>query len=126
VLAWATIALGTWIGVRAAGADVPFASMLILLPPLALGVALPTPGGAGGYHAAMTLGLVHLFGVPEATAVSAGILMHLMVTLPVIALGLVLLKADGLSWHDLTSVVRQVGALGASAPVENRAAEVAR
>lgn len=116
LLAWATIALGTWIGVRAAGVDVPFAATLVLLPPLALGVALPTPGGAGGYHAAMSLGLVHLFGVPEASAVSAGILMHLMVTLPVIGLGLILLKADGLAWSDISGIVRQVGALGSKAP----------
>ncbi len=118
LLAWGTIALGTWIGIRAAGADVPFSAVLVLLPPLALGVALPTPGGAGGYHAAMSLGLQHLFGVPEATAVSAGILMHLVVTLPVIALGLVLLKVEKLSWSDLGAFVRQVGDLGARAPVE--------
>lgn len=117
VLAWLTIALGTWLGVRAAGAEVPFAAILILLPPLALGVALPTPGGAGGYHAAMSLGLIHLFGVPEAVAVSAGILMHLAVTVPVIVLGLILLKVDRLSWRDLLVAARQVRTLGAAPPV---------
>lgn len=123
LLAWGTIAVGTWIGVRASGAQVPLSAMLVLLPPLALGVALPTPGGAGGYHAAMTLGLVHLYHVPEATAVGAGILMHLMVTLPVIGLGLVLLRADGLSWGDLTGLVRQVGQLGSAPPGEKESVE---
>jgi uncharacterized membrane protein YbhN (UPF0104 family) len=128
LLAWLTIALGTWIGIRAVGADVPFAASLVMLPPLALGVALPTPGGAGGYHAAMSFVLIRIYGVPEAVAVGAGLLMHLMVVLPTIVLGLILLRVDGLHWHDLTAMVRQMGTLGsepAPAPAE-RTAEAVR
>jgi len=126
LLAWGAISLGTWIGVRASGAEVPFSAILVLLPFLALGVALPTPGGAGGYHAAMTFGLMHLFHVPEAVAVGAGLLMHLAVTIPVIALGLVFLWLDRISWSDLGGMVRRMGGLGASATPKERAAEAVR
>lgn len=126
MLAWGTIAAGTWIGVRASGADVPLSAIFVLLPPLALGVALPTPGGAGGYHAAMTLGLVRLFGVPEAEAVSAGILMHLAVTLPVILVGLVFLWSDGVSLGDLKSVAGQMRSLGAAPIPGDGSREAAR
>ena len=51
------IGFGTWIGIRSAGADVGFADILVMLPLLALGVSLPTPGGVGGYHALMQFGL---------------------------------------------------------------------
>ncbi len=113
LLAWLTIALGTWLGVRASGARIPFEAILILLPLLAFGVAVPTPGGAGGYHAAMTFGLEMLFGVPAGTAVAAGILMHLAVVVPVILIGTVLLRTERISWRDMISAARQVRSLGA-------------
>lgn len=113
-LAWLTIGLGTWVGVRAAGADVSFAAVLVILPMLALGVAVPTPGGAGSYHGAMKFGLM-LFGVSQIFAVSAGLLMHVMITVPVILVGVVLIQTEKLSWKDLLSAARQIRALGADA-----------
>lgn len=112
LLAWLTIAAGAWLGVRASGADVSLAAMMVMLPLLAFGVAVPTPGGAGGYHAAMAFGLQMLFGVPADVAVAAGILMHLAVVLPVIVLGLVLLKTERISWADVMAAARGVRGLG--------------
>lgn len=118
ILAWLTIAAGVWLGVRASGADVPFPAMMVMLPLLAFGVAVPTPGGAGGYHAAMAFGLQMLYGVPADAAVAAGILMHLAVVLPVIVLGLALLKTEGISWADVLTAARGVRALGREAARE--------
>jgi hypothetical protein len=115
-LAWLTIAAGTWVGIRAAGAAVPFGAVLGMLPLLALGVAVPTPGGAGGYHGAMKWGLTVLFGVPPDTAVAAGLLMHLAIVVPILVLGPILLRADKISWRDLIDGARSVRSLGA-APV---------
>jgi uncharacterized protein (TIRG00374 family) len=112
VLAWATIAAGAWLGVRASGADVSFPAMMVMLPLLAFGVAVPTPGGAGGYHAAMAFGLQMLFGVPADAAVAAGILMHLAVVIPVIVLGLLLFRTEGISWADVLAAARGVRGLG--------------
>jgi len=111
-LAWITIALATWCAVRAAGADVTLGAILVIQPLLVLGVAVPTPGGAGSYHGAMKLGLM-LFGVAEVQAVTAGFLMHLVIVVPVIVLGSVLIWADRLSWRDLVASASQVRALGA-------------
>lgn len=116
--AWLLIAAGTWTGIRASGADVPFAAVLVLMPLLALGVAVPTPGGAGGYHAAMAWGLERLFGVPLEVAVGAGILMHLAIVVPVLLVGPVLLRTEKVSWHDLVSAAQQVRGLGAPAAAE--------
>jgi uncharacterized protein (TIRG00374 family) len=112
LVAWMTIALGTMIGVRAAGANVGFAEMLVMLPLLALGVSLPTPGGVGGYHALMQFGLTSLFGVDPTIAAGAGILMHLAIVLPVLVAGPVLLYTEKVSWSDLVAAGRQVRALG--------------
>lgn len=124
LLVWITIAVGTWLGVRACRADVSLWDVFVLLPPLALGVALPTPGGAGGYHLVMKVALVGLYGVPEAVAVSAGILFHLMIIVPVIALGTVFLFLEGISWRALLESVRRIGEPGADrseAPVAEAA-----
>jgi uncharacterized membrane protein YbhN (UPF0104 family) len=115
LLAWLLIAASTWIGVRSVGVDLSFGGTLILLPLLVLGIALPTPGGAGGYHAAMRVGLMELFGVSETLAVGAGLLQHAVVVLPIILLGVVLLVVDRISIQDLLQAARQVREMG-SAP----------
>jgi uncharacterized protein (TIRG00374 family) len=115
LLAWTTIALGTWIGIRAVGADVSFADVLVMLPLLALGVSIPTPGGVGGYHAAMQIGLTRLFGVDPTTAASAGLLMHVAIVAPILIAGPVLLYTERLSLADLVAAGKQVRALGSEA-----------
>jgi glycosyltransferase 2 family protein len=110
--AWLTIALGTWLGIRAAGAEISFSDSLVMLLPLALGVAIPTPGGVGGYHAAMKWGLTSLFGVDPVIAAGAGILMHLAILLPVLGLGPILLSTEKVSWADMVAAAKQVRSMG--------------
>jgi len=117
MLAWGAILLATWLGIRASGADISPGDAMILLPLLALGIAVPTPGAVGGYHAAMTFGLTRLFGVDAAVAAGAAFLMHALVLVPVIVLGLVLLIVDRMPFGDLVRAARQIKDLG-DAPVE--------
>ena len=42
----------------------------------ALGLLVPTPGGIGSYHYITTEALVHLYGVPEASALTYAVLTH--------------------------------------------------
>jgi uncharacterized protein (TIRG00374 family) len=112
LVVWLAIAAATWVGLRAAGALIPPAGTLVIMPLLVLGIALPTPGGAGGYHLAMKVGLMGLYGVTEPVAVAAGLLMHLVVVVPVILLGAALLIVDRIPLHDLVQAARQVKDLG--------------
>ena len=128
MLAWTAITVGTWIGIRACGVEIPLGAAWIILPLLALGIALPTPGGAGGYHAAMIFGLTQLFAVPETLAVGAAFLVHAVVIVPFILLGSLLLLVERLPFHDLLEAARQLRGAPASsssvlAPI--RAAEKA-
>lgn len=113
--AWGVIALALWIGVRACGAEIPFGAMLVILPLLVLGIAIPTPGGAGGYHWAVTAGLT-LFGVARPVAVGAAFVLHALVVLPVIVVGLLVLLGGGLSWRELIDAAKRLRALGAAEP----------
>jgi uncharacterized membrane protein YbhN (UPF0104 family) len=116
-LAWGAIVAATWVGIRSAGAHIGPWDTMILMPLLVLGISVPTPGGAGGYHAAMVFGLTRLFGVDPAVAAGAGFLMHALVLVPVILLGTVLLFVDRMPFGDLVRAARQIRDLGA-APME--------
>jgi uncharacterized protein (TIRG00374 family) len=110
-LAWLTIAVATWAMVLSVGVDVSLPAIMFIIPLLVLGVAMPTPGGAGTYHAAMVFGL-SLFGVAQSPAVSAAIIAHLIVTVPIILFGFLLLRLDKISWRDMVGAARNFKSLG--------------
>jgi uncharacterized membrane protein YbhN (UPF0104 family) len=93
---------------------------MVITPLLVLGVAVPTPGGAGSYHGAMKVGLM-LFGVAENKAVAAGFLLHFLIVVPTVILGFALVWLEGLSWKDLVasaSQLRRLGMTASEAPVD--------
>jgi hypothetical protein len=110
--AWSLIAVGTWVGIRSCGVAVPLPGVCVLLPLLVLGIAVPTPGGAGGYHAAMTFGLVALLGVDRSLAVGASLIVHAVVIVPVVIVGAAVLATSGVRWHELMGAAAQVRRLG--------------
>lgn len=112
--AWLAIAAGTWLGVRAVGIDLAFGAILVILPMLALGVAVPTPGGTGGYHGAMKVGLL-AFGVSESSAVSAAIVVHALITVPILVTGVALLWSENISWREIRTSAQALRRLGAHA-----------
>ncbi|HEX4823145.1 MAG TPA: lysylphosphatidylglycerol synthase transmembrane domain-containing protein [Candidatus Polarisedimenticolaceae bacterium] len=112
VAAWFTIAVGTWLGIRSVGAAVSLSDVFVLMPLLAAGIAIPTPGAAGGYHATMKFGLTTLFGVDPTLAAGAGVLMHLAIAIPIFVAGMILLKTEKISWSDMVAAAKQVRTLG--------------
>ena len=87
---WLLISASTWIGLAACNVDLPIAAVLVVMPLLVIGIAVPTPAGVGGYHAAMTFGLVQLYSIDRTAAAGASILVHLVQTVPIVALALVI------------------------------------
>ncbi len=107
ILIWLSISAQLWCFTRAYLDDFPFTGALFIMAITVVGVAIPTPGGVGGFQFFMALGLIHFFrafipGVdPESQAggVSNGV--YLMSMGPVILLGLVLLHREGISLSEL-------------------------
>jgi uncharacterized protein (TIRG00374 family) len=124
-LAWLTIALATWAGVLSCGTGISFGTVLIIMPMLALGVAVPTPGGVGTYHGAMMVGLM-LFGVSQTLAVSAALLMHAICIVPIVVLGMLLLWIERISWKEFVSAARQFKRLGDGSERPTEAATLER
>ena len=93
---WIAIASGIWAVSIAFGIVMPFTGAWLMLGPLVVGVAVPTPGGVGGFHEAYRFGATAFFGAEENTAVGAAIVLHAISIGPVIVAGLIFILQDGL------------------------------
>lgn len=108
---WVSTAASIWCVTTAFGIEIPWGGAAILMALIMIGVAVPTPGGVGGYHAAYQLGATVLYGAPEDRAVGAALVMHLVSFGPVTLLGLVFMAQEGLRLRG----IRDLGAPGAAA-----------
>jgi uncharacterized membrane protein YbhN (UPF0104 family) len=108
---WLLIALGFHLNHAAFGIELPFHATFLLMAFLVVGVAIPTPGMVGGFHAFYMLALADVYGVPRATAAAAAVAAHALSNLPVLVCGLVLLGREGLSLGRVAEVTREQGKL---------------
>jgi uncharacterized protein (TIRG00374 family) len=108
---WLLIALGFYLNHLAFRIDLPFHATFLLIAFLVVGVAIPTPGMVGGFHAFYLLALNGVFGVDRATAAAAGIASHALTNLPVLVLGLALLGREGLSLGRVAEVTEETAGL---------------
>jgi hypothetical protein len=102
VLLWLGICLSFWLSVRALGVHFGFGETFLVIGFLTVGVAVPTPGGIGGYHYMCSLALTTLFGVEPSLAAAAALLAHAVAFLPVTFLGILLFVKAGLTFSQFT------------------------
>jgi uncharacterized protein (TIRG00374 family) len=101
---WIAIASCTWAVSRAFGIDMPFTGGWLMTAPLVVGVAVPTPGGVGGFHEAYRIGATAFFGADNDTAVGAAIVLHAINIVPVVVAGLIFAVQDGLKLGGMTEM----------------------
>jgi uncharacterized protein (TIRG00374 family) len=106
LVVWLLIALGFHLNHNAFGIDLPFHATFLLIAFLVVGVAIPTPGMVGGFHAFYLIALSEVYGIDRATAAAAGIAAHAFTNLPVLVFGLALLGREGLSLGRVAEVTR--------------------
>lgn len=100
-LIWATATWPVDLLLQAFGIDLPFTASMFILVFLVFAVMVPaSPGYIGTYHAACMYGLM-AFNVPQELALSVAIVMHSINFFPVIAVGLLCLWKDGISFSSL-------------------------
>ena len=87
---WFVINLQIACVVRAFGLDLPLSASYILTFAAVLGLAIPTPAGIGGYHAAVAAALVK-FRVPEDVALGVATLAHAVSFVPITVIALTML-----------------------------------
>jgi uncharacterized protein (TIRG00374 family) len=103
---WVVICMETWVVAMAFGIDMPFAGSWLMLALLVVGIAVPTPGGVGGFHEAFRLGATAFFGADNNAAVGAAILLHAASFVPVTVLGLWYATQEGLNMKGITDMTR--------------------
>ncbi|MCC7179264.1 MAG: flippase-like domain-containing protein [Acidobacteria bacterium] len=104
---WLVICAETWVVARAFAIDMPFVGSWLMLALLVVGVAVPTPGGVGGFHEAFRLGATSFFGADNDAAVGAAILLHAVSFVPVTLLGLWYAAREGLDLKGLTQMTNR-------------------
>jgi glycosyltransferase 2 family protein len=100
---WLCITLQLWFLLRSYITTFPLAGSALMVVLTAVGVAIPTPGGIGGFQYFMTLALVSFFWQhlspqdPHTQAVGISNGCYMASTIPVFIAGLVLLNKEGVS-----------------------------
>src|SRR6185436_7149185 len=73
---WFSIAVGIWLTSHAFDLTLSFVGSFLVVGYLAVGVSVPTPGGAGGFHYFYWLALTRFFGADQDVAAAAAIILH--------------------------------------------------
>jgi uncharacterized protein (TIRG00374 family) len=94
---WLSIALGIWTASVAFHLDVSFMGSFLIVAMLVVGVAVPTPGAVGGFHAAFKYAATTFFGAADDAAVGAAIVLHAITIGTQLALGLFFAAQAGLN-----------------------------
>ena len=107
VALWLVVAVGLWLVSAAFGIDLPPAGAATVLALTVVGVAVPTPAGIGGYHAAYEVGATALYGAPTDAAVGAALVSHAIGFAPVTLLGIVLMAREGMQLGGIGRLVAE-------------------
>ncbi len=109
---WFVINVQIYCAMRAFGLKLPLSAAYVVTSAAVLGLAVPTPGGVGGYHAAVQFALTRIFGVPLAVATGVALLAHAISFVPISLIGFVFFATSPLRREGLEklSAERQPGA----------------
>lgn len=99
---WACLTTQFYFTVLALHHPLPWDSSIFVTGITTVGLAIPTPGGVGGFHKACQLVLTHFYGFAIDDSVATAVLFHVVGTLPVLVTGLLLFVHEGLRWSDVT------------------------
>ncbi len=114
---WLMIDLSVYVGLLAFGLPMSFFDTFLLMVPLAIGIAVPTPGGVGAYEYLGRTALAGFWGVPVATAAAVAVALHAVTLVPTVLTGLLFMWRDGVR-------PREVSALSADRELSGPQAEV--
>ena len=102
VAIWSALSSQFWIVSVAMHHKLPFDSSFFISGTTTVGLAIPTPGGVGGFHKICQWVLTSYYGFDIDSSVAVAVLLHVVSTLPVIAAGSMLLMREGLSLRDVS------------------------
>ena len=114
---WLSIAAGIWLTSLAFHITFPFAGSFLVTLVLVVGVAMPTPGAIGGFHAAYQIAVQTFFGASDDRAVGGAIVLHAISFVPVTLVGIVFMAREGLTFGRARSLAAEVESTGSGGSV---------
>lgn len=103
-LTWACLSSEFWFVASAMGYDLPFRSSFLMTGVTIVGLAIPTPGGIGGFHKVTQMALISFYAFDVDSSVAVAVIYHIVGTAPVIFAGTLLLLREGLSFRQLNEI----------------------
>ena len=100
---WACLTSQFWFATMAVSERLPYDASFFVTGVTTVGLAIPTPGGIGGFHKACQLVLTRFYGFSVDASVAVAVLFHVIGTLPVLAIGLFLFAKEGVTLKALRS-----------------------
>jgi hypothetical protein len=99
---WACLTSQFWFATKAVDHPLPFDASFFVTGVTTVGLAIPTPGGIGGFHKACQLVLTRFYAFDVDSSVAVAVLFHVIGTLPVLVMGLALFLREGVRLKDVT------------------------
>ena len=106
---WMSIAAGIWLTSQAFHITFPYTGSFLVMTVLVVGVAAPTPGGVGGFHAAYQFAVTQFFAASTDRAIGAAIVLHAASFVPVTLLGLLFMTREGLTFGSARRIAKEGG-----------------
>jgi len=107
LLLWYVIYWQVQVNLIAFSIHLPLRAAFLLVTLAVIGLAIPTPAGAGGFHKATQIGLTQFFGVELGRATGYAIVYHAICFLPITIIGLLCLPAFGVSLRQVDRLTSQ-------------------
>jgi uncharacterized protein (TIRG00374 family) len=104
---WLCLTAQYWVVFIASGRHLPYDATFFISGVTTIGVAIPTPGGVGGFHKLCQWALTTYYRFDIDSSVAMALLLHLVGALPVVISGIVLFAREGLRWRDLKNVTAE-------------------
>jgi len=101
VVTWTCLTAQFWFATRAVHQPLPYDASFFVTGVTTVGLAIPTPGGIGGFHKACQLVLTRFYAFTVDASVAVAVLFHVIGTLPVLTIGLFLFVKEGVSFRQL-------------------------
>lgn len=101
VLIWIALTTQFWFVTIAMHRPLPLDASLFISGTTTIGLAIPTPGGVGGFHKVAQVILTTFYGFDIDSSVAAALLFHAVGTIPVVVTGLVLFAYSGITMRDV-------------------------
>jgi glycosyltransferase 2 family protein len=101
---WLSIGAGIWLASRAFSITFPYSGSFLVMALLTVGVAVPTPGQIGGFHAAYQIAVQTFFNASYDRAVGAALVLHAVSFVPVSLLGVIYMAREGLTFQNAQQI----------------------